>query len=177
MSIPVLPADAVTVSLGQRLVTRAVVGAARVLARRQPRHIRAVLIRVRRGARPATVAEAGLARDTVLTVSPRCCGARACLVRSIATALLCRTRSVWPTWCVGVLKAPPFAAHAWVEAEGRMVDEATEAGYYTRLITIEASGELPSPGTEHGNRGGGDNHGDGEGELRGSGRDGARFVR
>ncbi|MGC0376707.1 lasso peptide biosynthesis B2 protein [Streptomyces sp. SAI-229] len=144
MSIPVLPTDPVAVPLRQRLVTRAAVAVARVLARQQPRRIRAVLLRVRRGARPATVAEASLARDTVLTVSPRCCGSRACLVRSIATALLCRTRSVWPTWCVGVLKAPPFAAHAWVEAEGEMVDEATDAAYYTRLITIEASAGTPA---------------------------------
>ncbi|GAA1184388.1 hypothetical protein GCM10009654_47390 [Streptomyces hebeiensis] len=144
MSIPVLPADPVAVPLHHRLVTHAAVAAARVLARQPPRRIRAVLLRFRRGARPATVAEASLARDTVLTVSPRCCGSRACLVRSIATVLLCRTRSVWPTWCVGVLKAPPFAAHAWVEAEGEMVDEATDAAYYTRLITIEASAGKPA---------------------------------
>ncbi|ANP50160.1 hypothetical protein J2Z21_001127 [Streptomyces griseochromogenes] len=137
MSIPVLPAEPVRVPLGRRLATHAAVGAARVLARRPPRQIRAVLLRVRRGARPATVTEASWARDTVLTVSPRCCGSRACLVRSIATCLLCRTRSAWPVWCVGVLKAPPFAAHAWVEAEGELVDEATDGSCYTRLITVE----------------------------------------
>ncbi|MBY8853914.1 lasso peptide biosynthesis B2 protein, partial [Saccharothrix sp. MB29] len=91
-----------------------------------------------RTARPSTYAEARLARHTVLTVSTRCCGDNACLPRSLATALLCRTRGHWPTWCAGVVAAPPFTAHAWVEAEGRMVDEFVDGTTFTALMSVGA---------------------------------------
>ncbi|GAA3564486.1 hypothetical protein GCM10022222_55250 [Amycolatopsis ultiminotia] len=136
MTIPVLPDDRVRVSVPGRLVTSSCVAAARVLAGKPPGRIRAVLTRLRAGARPATMAETAAAREEVLTVSPRCCGSRACVIRSLAVVLRCRLRGTWPTWCVGVLAAPPFAAHAWVEAEGEMVDEALDGTLYRRLITI-----------------------------------------
>lgn len=137
MTIPVLPDTRVKLSPRGHLTARVAVGAARILAKRKPKEIKAVLAKLRVGARPATVAQAQHARDTVLTVSPRCCGSRACLTRSIASTLLCRARGVWPTWCVGVLAAPPFAAHAWIEVDGQMVDEALDGTYYRRMITIE----------------------------------------
>ena len=52
--------------------------------------------------------------------------------RSIATALLCRMSGTWPTWRVGVRTVAPFSAHAWVEAEGKPVDEVEPAGYSVR---------------------------------------------
>jgi hypothetical protein len=131
------PRTEVTVSMANAVRVRAVVAVARILSHQSPRRIRGALSVVVRGARPASLADAHLARDTVLTVSVACRGSRACLVRSIAAALLCRTRGTWPTWCVGVLKAPPFAAHAWIEAEGRLVDETIGGNRYARLISVE----------------------------------------
>src|SRR5262249_22955820 len=107
-----------------------------------PRRIRAVLTLVRRGAAPATYHEAEQALHAVLAVSVLC-GGRYCLQRSLATALLCRIRGVWPTWCTGVPTAP-FIAHAWVEAGGQPVGEPHGPGYYRPLIVIPASsGVLP----------------------------------
>ena len=126
----------------RRLAARIAVVVARGLAMLPPRRIRAVLTVLRRGARPAGYAEAKAARDLVLAVSLRCLGPQGCLPRSLATAVLCRLSGRWPTWCVGVRKAPPFGAHAWVEADGRMVDEPLPDGYFARLTAVP-------PGTTH----------------------------
>ncbi|GAB2877786.1 hypothetical protein GCM10027074_52350 [Streptomyces deserti] len=91
---------------------------------------------VRRGARPADYAQALRARQDVTAVSTLCAG-RFCLQRSLATALLCRMRGSWPTWCSGV-RMPPFAAHAWVEAEGRRVGEPQDTVTYRTIISIPA---------------------------------------
>ena len=117
-----------------RLAALAAVGAARVLAAQPPRRIRSVLHLLRRGARPATAAQARAARRAVVTVSTLCAG-EGCLPRSLATALLCRAGGTWPTWCTGVRTAP-FAAHAWVEVAGEAIDEPHPAGYYRALITV-----------------------------------------
>lgn len=94
-----------------------------LIHRRSPQHMKRILQKLSTGARPATYDEAKRARDEILTASARCRGGSACLIRSLSVALLCRLRGTWPTWCVGVLAAPPFAAHAWVEADGEIVDE------------------------------------------------------
>ncbi|MFI7225263.1 lasso peptide biosynthesis B2 protein [Nonomuraea angiospora] len=86
-------------------------------------------------------AEAKAAKDAVLAVSLTCLGVHGCLSRSLATALLCRMRGSWPTWCTGVRVRPPFGAHAWVEAEGRAVDEPTPDGYLAPLITVGQGGQ------------------------------------
>jgi hypothetical protein len=111
-----------------------VTAAARLLARLPPRRLTAVLRLLRRGAVPATHAQALRARADVTGTSTRCAG-RYCLERSLAVALLCRARGVWPTWCSGV-RTPPFAAHAWVEAEGRRVGEPAEAHDYRVLLAV-----------------------------------------
>ncbi|EQD88249.1 transglutaminase superfamily protein [Saccharopolyspora erythraea NRRL 2338] len=80
---------------------------------------------------PATAGQASAAREQVVSVSLRCAG-QGCLQRSIATALLCRARGTRPTWCTGV-RTQPFAAHAWVEAEGRLIGEPHPKGHYTPL--------------------------------------------
>ncbi|MFD0475475.1 lasso peptide biosynthesis B2 protein [Nonomuraea thailandensis] len=90
----------------------------------------------RRGAAPATAAQAKAARDAVIAVSLSCAG-QGCLPRSIAAALLCRLRGTWPTWCTGV-RVHPFAAHAWIEAGGRPVDEPPV--HYHRTIVVEPLG-------------------------------------
>ncbi|MEV5326371.1 lasso peptide biosynthesis B2 protein [Nonomuraea sp. NPDC052634] len=119
----VLPEAPARLSPLTRLQIAAVVPVARLIHRRPPAELRRRLARLARGARPARYDEAKRARDEILTASPRCRGDRACLIRSLSVVLLCRLRGVWPAWCVGVLAVPPFAAHAWVEAEGRIVDE------------------------------------------------------
>jgi hypothetical protein len=124
------------VPLPRRIVTYLVVGAARLLATRSPRRIRAVLGWLRRGARPATFEQAKAARDTVVAVSLHCAAREGCLARSLATVLLCRLRGQWPTWCVGARRLPPFAAHAWVEANGIMVGEDYPPDYFRILFTV-----------------------------------------
>jgi hypothetical protein len=126
-----------SVPLPRRVVTRLAVGAARLLATRSPRRIRTVLGWLRRGAKPATFEQAKQARDDVVAVSLACAAREGCVARSLATVLLCRFRGQWPTWCVGARRLPPFAAHAWVEADGVMVGEDEyPPDYFRPLFTV-----------------------------------------
>jgi transglutaminase superfamily protein len=125
-----------SVPLPRRIVTYLVVGAARLLATQSPRRIRIVLGRLRRGATPATVEQAKAARDAVVAVSLHCAAREGCVARSLATVLLCRLQGRWPAWSVGVRRLPPFAAHAWVEAEGAMVDEDYPPDYFRPLLQV-----------------------------------------
>ncbi|MFJ8159304.1 lasso peptide biosynthesis B2 protein [Streptomyces sp. NPDC096136] len=128
----------IRLSPGQRLLTLLAVVAAERLARRPPAQIQAVLIRLRKEARPARYTEARAARQAVVAVSLRCASQEGCLPRSLATVLLCRARGSWPEWSVGVRARPPFRAHAWVEAEGRMVEEDVERSYFRPLFSVPA---------------------------------------
>ncbi|HEX4246722.1 MAG TPA: lasso peptide biosynthesis B2 protein [Pseudonocardia sp.] len=134
MSVPFTLEQGRRLSPGQRVLAVLVVGLARVLASHRPRRLRRVLSVARRGARPATSSEALAARQAVVSVSLRCAG-QGCLQRSIAAALYCRALGSWPTWCTGV-RTQPFAAHAWVEVDGRPVGEPHPAGYYRTMIAI-----------------------------------------
>lgn len=125
-----------SVPLHRRAVAYVVIGVARLLATRSPHQIRTVLSTLRRGARPATHAEAKAARDTVVAVSLTCAAREGCLPRSLATVLLCRLQGRWPTWSVGARRLPPFAAHAWVEADGVMVDEDYPPDYFRTLVQV-----------------------------------------
>ena len=78
------------------------------------------------------------ARDDILSASAVCRGDRACLIRSVAAMLLCRQRGYAPTWCVGVVATPPFAAHAWIEADDRIVDEPIDASYLRTFYRVGA---------------------------------------
>ncbi|MBT2527943.1 lasso peptide biosynthesis B2 protein [Streptomyces sp. ISL-99] len=124
------------VPFARRLAARLVLLPALALSLLPPRRIRAVLARVHRGATPATAAQAKNARDAICAVSLRCAGPKGCLPRSLGAALLCRLGGSWPTWCTGVRVVPPFTAHAWIEADGRPVDEGVPDDYFTRLITV-----------------------------------------
>ncbi|MFI9722364.1 lasso peptide biosynthesis B2 protein [Streptomyces sp. NPDC052396] len=128
----------VRLSPGRRLLALLAVAVARRLARKPPARIRAILARLSRGARPATYAQARAARRTVVAVSLHCAGDQGCLPRSLATVLLCRAQGTWPAWAVGVRARPPFAAHAWVEAEGRMVEEEADPSYFRALFSVPA---------------------------------------
>ncbi|MFT2016747.1 lasso peptide biosynthesis B2 protein [Streptomyces sp. 796.1] len=127
------PAD---VPFGRRLAARLVLVPARLLALLPPRRLRSALGLVRRGARPATGAQAQSARDAMCAVSLRCAGPKGCLPRSLGAALLCRLSGTWPTWCTGVRVVPPFTAHAWIEVAGSPVGEGVPDDYFTRLMTV-----------------------------------------
>ncbi|MBT2387350.1 lasso peptide biosynthesis B2 protein [Streptomyces sp. ISL-11] len=134
MSVPMVPAAREAVPPHRRPPALLATATARLLVMLPPRRIRRVLTLLRRGAAPATAEQALAARRRVVAVSARCAG-EGCLQRSIATALLCRLRGVWPDWCTGV-RTGPFRAHAWVEVDGRPVGEPHPAGYYHRLMVV-----------------------------------------
>lgn len=125
-----------SVPLRRRAAARVAVGVARLLATQSPRRVRIVLGWLRRGAEPASFEQAKRARDTVMAVSLTCAAREGCLARSLATVLLCRLHGCWPTWCVGSRRLPPFAAHAWVEAGGIMVDEDFPPDYFRTLFSV-----------------------------------------
>lgn len=136
MSTPVVLARGNRIPLRNRLLPLTVVGIAHLIGRLSPRRIRKVLAWCAGKARPATYAEALRARRTVVAVSMRCAG-NGCVPRSIATALLCRVHGSWPTWHTGA-RTVPFAAHAWVTAEGRAVDEPHTTSHIRPLISVSA---------------------------------------
>ena len=55
--------------------------------------------------------------------------------------LLCRQRGYAPTWCVGVVATPPFAAHACIEADNCIVDEPIDASYLRTFSRVGASAQ------------------------------------
>jgi hypothetical protein len=122
--------------LPRRLLAIVAVAVARLLAGLPPGRIRQVLTWVGKGAHPARHDQALAARNAVTAVSLVCRGPQGCVPRSIATALLCRAGGIWPTWCVGVRKVGPFAAHAWVEVDGAMVGEQDPDDYFHRLMVV-----------------------------------------
>jgi hypothetical protein len=128
--------DPRSVSFGRRIRVRTVVAAARLLATRSPQRIRKVLTRLHRGTRPASYEEAQTARQAVVSVSLVCAGREGCLVRSLATTLLCRSYGQWPTWCLGARRLAPFYAHAWVEVDGVMIGEDYPADYFRTFFTV-----------------------------------------
>lgn len=130
----ILDTSATRPPLRRRLAAHTAVCAARLLAHLPPRRLRAVLHTARRGAAPAGYAQALRARQDVIAVSTLCAG-RYCLQRSLAIALLCRIGGTWPTWRTGV-RTPPFAAHAWVEAQGRRVGEPDDTATYRTMLTV-----------------------------------------
>jgi Transglutaminase-like superfamily len=139
----VLAHDPGRLSLRRRLVVRAVVAAARLLAAQKPDRIRYVLCHLRRGARPASRAEAMAARRDTVLVSAFCSGPLGCLPRSIATVLLCRLHGALPTWHAGVRRYPPFGAHAWVSVDGAAVAEPYPEGFHIPLLTVSCEGGNP----------------------------------
>jgi hypothetical protein len=136
-----------TPPFGRRLRAHLAVVAGRVLATQPPARIRAALAAASRGAPPASRRQAQEARDDVIAVSLVCRGLHGCVPRSVASALLCRLEGSWPTWRVGVRTVTPFAAHAWIEAEGITIGEAEPAGCFRPLLTVAPAGQPAAPGT------------------------------
>ncbi|AZM51464.1 lasso peptide biosynthesis B2 protein [Streptomyces sp. WAC 01529] len=124
----------------RRLAARLVLLPAVALSLLPPRRIRTVLGVVRRGAAPATAAQAKKARDAMCATSLLCAGPKGCLPRSLGSALLCRLMGGWPTWCTGASVVPPFNAHAWIEAEGRPIGEEMPDDYFARLLSVGPAG-------------------------------------
>ncbi|WP_439033262.1 lasso peptide biosynthesis B2 protein [Gordonia terrae] len=119
------------------LDARATIAAARLLSRSSPRTLERVLRLASRGAQTATTEIATRAHSDVVDSSIGMAGPNSCLPRSISVALLCRLRGYWPRWCVGVRTHPPFAAHAWVEAEGHVVGEFAGPNAYQSMISVQ----------------------------------------
>lgn len=134
MSTPTALEPRLRLPLHQRCLPLLAVTLARLLTHTNPARLRRALESVRRGAAPATAEEALTARQQVVAVSLRCAG-QGCLQRSIATALLCRARGTWPTWTTGV-RTQPFAAHAWIEADGHIIGEPYPKGHYKPLLAV-----------------------------------------
>ena len=134
-----LPSTEVHVPLLTRLTIRLLVRVAGALSKRKPAAIQRFLGTLSRGARAGDYAAVSRARDEILTVSAACRGSAACLPRSLSVVLLCRLRGLWADWCVGVLVEPPFMAHAWVEAEGLIVDEPLEHDELKTLFRVSAA--------------------------------------
>ncbi|MFD5735820.1 lasso peptide biosynthesis B2 protein [Streptomyces sioyaensis] len=136
MSYQPIPDSGTGSTPANRACARPAVVLARLLTRLPPRRLQRLLGLISRGARPAAYEQALSARNAVTAVSALCAGREGCLPRSVATALVCRARGIWPAWCVGVRAAPPFAAHAWVETTGRPVGESIPDNYLRVLITV-----------------------------------------
>ncbi|MFI9452454.1 lasso peptide biosynthesis B2 protein [Amycolatopsis sp. NPDC052450] len=134
MSAPVSVTAPTPLSWWRRPPALLAVGAAWLLTRQSPARIQTILLLARRGARPATYAQASRAKENVLATSVQCAG-EGCLQRSLATALLCRLRGTWPTWCTGV-RTRPFGAHAWVQADDHPVDEPYPRDYYRPILVV-----------------------------------------
>lgn len=125
-----------TGSLPRRLLVRVVVASALAMTFLPPMRLKKVMRLLSRGAGEATRRQATDAYLAVISTSARCAGWRGCLPRSIAVAVLCRLRGAWPYWHLGVKATPPFAAHAWLEAEGRVVAERGSPGDYRSLVVV-----------------------------------------
>lgn len=97
-----------------------------VLLRFPLKHSAATLAALKRGTRtPALTGEAADAVAAARAAARWYPGRAACLENSLAAALtaILMRRSV--DWCIGV-RLMPYAAHAWVEAEGAPVGEQVE---------------------------------------------------
>jgi hypothetical protein len=134
MSVPVALEHQHRLPPHRQVLPLLAVAAARLLATLRPRRLRTVLELARRGARPATPAQAHTARQAVVSVSLRCAG-NGCLQRSIAATLYCRAHGTWPTWCTGV-RTNPFEAHAWIQVNDQPIGEPHPAGHYRPILTV-----------------------------------------
>jgi Transglutaminase-like superfamily len=131
-----IPRPGVRLTAQQLVLAKFAAGLARAATRLPPRRLAAVMRLLSRGVPAADYDQVRRSWDTVVRASLICARNDGCLPRSIATALVCRAAGYWPTWCVGVRVHPPFGAHAWVEADGRVVGEDLAAKYFRRLVVV-----------------------------------------
>ncbi|MFD0382133.1 lasso peptide biosynthesis B2 protein [Streptomyces stramineus] len=133
MSQPMTPAARDPLPLRRRPAVLLATAVARLVVLLSPRRIRRILSWVRRGG--PRHRRTGPRRPPGGRRGERPLRGEGCLQRSVATALLCRMRGVWPDWCTGVRTAP-FRAHAWVEVDGRPIGEPHQDDYYRRLMVV-----------------------------------------
>ncbi len=136
----VLPYAPRSVPFRMRCAVHVASAVAALLARRSPARIRRALTWLRRGSVPATAEQAAALRTAAVAASLPCAGKEGCLRRSLTVVVLARMRGRWATWCVGVRRIPPFAAHAWIEADGEPVGEDLPPDYLRRLVVVAAPG-------------------------------------
>jgi ATP-binding cassette subfamily B protein len=134
MSLQVIGERTVSLSIRERFLALAAVSVAVVLSRMRPEKIVRILNRLNRSRPEASEERCSRVRAAVCTVSLVCRGPKGCLHRSIATAIGCRLMGSSVTWCTGFALAP-FRAHAWVEVEGRPIDETEVIADYAVVLT------------------------------------------
>jgi hypothetical protein len=142
MTTPTVAEHAARLPWRRQLAPRCAAGAARLLVLLPPSRLHRLLSVLSHGARPADYATVARARRSIVSVSTRCAGL-GCLQRSVATVLLCRARGTWADWCTG-FRTQPFAAHAWVEVDGRPVDEPGELSVFRTVLAARLPGRNPS---------------------------------
>lgn len=134
MTTPVTAEQSVRLPWRRQVGPRAAVGLARLLVLLPPARLGRLLTVLSRGTVPAGYPQAARARQAAVSVSARCAGL-GCLQRSVATVLMCRARGRWADWCTG-FRTLPFAAHAWVEADGVPVGEPGELGVFRTVLAV-----------------------------------------
>jgi hypothetical protein len=134
MTTPVTAEITARLPWHRQLGPRCAVGVARLLILLSPANLQRLLRILSRRAVPASHEEAARARQAAVSVSARCAGL-GCLQRSVATVLMCRAKGRWADWCTG-FRTQPFAAHAWVEAEGRPVGEPGELCMFRAVLSV-----------------------------------------
>jgi len=135
MTLPMTVEPRSPLPLHRRAVPLIAVGLSRLLiVSCRPRRLEKVLRLLSRGTRPALYAEALRARSDVVSVSGRCAG-QYCLDRSVAAVILARLRGTWPDWVSGV-NLVPFAAHAWIEVDGRPVGEPLKLDGFQKNMVV-----------------------------------------
>ncbi|MFI0736702.1 lasso peptide biosynthesis B2 protein [Streptomyces sp. NPDC021100] len=144
MTLPMTLEPRARLPLRRRPLPMLAVAVSRLLTRLSPHALERVLRLLSRGARPATRAEALAARGDVVSVSRRAAGPY-CLERSVAAALLARLRGSWPDWVSGV-SLMPFAAHAWIEVDGRAVGESLRLDAFHKNIVVSRASRTEGSG-------------------------------
>lgn len=138
MSIQIVPEKGTRLRFGEAWRARTAVLGAAGLCRLSPATMARVLTKLNRSQPPASEEVCARARAAVCTVSLRCRSPKGCVLRSVATTLLCRTMGGSATWCTGFALAP-FRAHAWVEAGGRAIGEPDEIADYVVVLATSSS--------------------------------------
>lgn len=117
-------------------------GAARILARRSPSAIQAVLDKMSRNTRLPR-AEQVLQWRSAVNAASRTCAGNGCLLRSISVMLIGVSYREAPVWCTG-FRMEPFLAHAWVELGSIPIGEPQDIETYTKVLVAGAERKTSS---------------------------------
>lgn len=134
MAIPVGPEDLIKITILERLRALFSVGVGSLVVRMSPRKICYFLEWAGRNSDPVSAMQAQRARYAVCAVSVRCSG-MGCLLRSVSAFIYCRCQGISPDWCSG-FRTSPFAAHAWIEADGRPIGEPGSLSSFVTVLSV-----------------------------------------